>query len=284
MNRTHLSALAPFVLLLAACDDGGKASQQSAADELDHLLPVVKEDIAQVHRGLPEGAKKLGKLLDPDTLVNPAAIQRSIARARADVHDLAVAKSTWFSYADTTGTVLRSESDPDTLAGKSVLPAFPALKKALEPAGAFADGYGKMPELVWSKKGEPDMAWLAAVGVKDDKGAVKGIFVTGWSFRAFAYHLEQSAKMAMEERAKKAGKKNTPIGYVYLVKGKAVYGAPATPGVNEKKLDELDVLGKTAGGAYRGTVEISNRVFGLAATRVPEMGDDAAVAVLASDI
>src|SRR5262245_21277763 len=127
----------PFALALAAsasvalvaCDDARKASEQAAVDQVARLAPLVKEDAEQVRRGVPEGAKKLAGLLEPDPGANLAALQRSIATARSQVKDLDVAKSTFFSFADPSGLVLRSEADPDMLAGKSVLAAFPSLKK-----------------------------------------------------------------------------------------------------------------------------------------------------------
>jgi hypothetical protein len=283
VHRYSLAAIVPIVLTLSACDDNKKASEQSAVDELGKLVTLLKEDVAQVKRGLPNGAEKLAKLLDTDTLANPSAVQKAIGRARADEKDLMVAKSTWFSYADATGTVVRSEADPDMLAGKNVVAVFPALKKALEPTGGMVEAFGEMKELRMAKTG-PDMAWLTAIPVKDEKGGSKGVFVTGWSFRAFVYHLEQSAKMTVSETAQKQGKKNPPLVYIYLVKGKTAYGAPGTPDVNAKAIEDLDVLSKTASGNYRGNVEITKRDFGVAAARVPEMGDDAVLAVLASEI
>jgi hypothetical protein len=236
-----------------------------------------------VRRGLPLGAAKLAPMLDPDTLGNIGALQRAIGRARADVSDLSSAKSTFFSYADATGTVLRSEADPDMLQGKSVLAAFPPLKKALDPAGGVAEAYGEMKDLRMAKTG-PDFEWVAAVAVKDDKGQAKGMFVTGWSFRALVYHLETSAKMEVAEASEKAGQKLPPLIYIYVVKGKTAYGSPGTPDVNAKAVEGLDVVGKAAGGPYRGYVEITGRGFGVAGARVPEMGDDAALVVLASEI
>lgn len=274
---------ASIVLSLAACDGAQKASEQSAVDELNKLVPLVKEDVAQVRRGLPAGAAKLSAALDADTLANANALQKAIGRARADVQDLTVAKSTFFSFADTTGTVVRSEVDPDMLAGKSIVAAFPALKKALDPQSPMVEAFGEMKELVLAKTG-PDTAWVAAVPIKDDKGQSKGMFITGWSYRAFVYHLEQSAKMHVAEAAKKAEKKNPPLCYIYVVKGKTAYGAPGTPDVNAKKAEELDLFGKTANGPYRGYVEITNRGFGVAAARAPELGEDAVLAVLASEI
>lgn len=284
MRLTALTAAtAAIVVSLSACDDGGKASEQTAVDEIAKLTTVIKEDVAQVRRGLPQGAAKLGPMLDADTLGNPGALQKAIGRARAEVQDLAVSKGTFFSYADATGTVVRSEADPDMLAGKSIVGTFPALKKALDPASGVVETFGQMKELVMAKTG-PDMAWVTAMPVKDDKGGLKGAFLTGWSFRAYVYRLEQSAKMSVTSVAEKAGKKHAPLVYIYVVKGKTAYGAPGTPDVNAKKAEELDLLGKTSAGPYRGQAEITGRVFGIAAQRLPEMGDDAVLTVLASHI
>lgn len=284
MRRTALTAAtAAIVMVLSACDDGGKASEQIAVDELGKLATVVKEDVAQVRRGLPQGATKLGALLDADTLANPGALQKAIGRARAEVQDLAVSKGTFFSYADATGNVVRSEADPDVLAGKSIFGAFPGLKKAFDPASKMVETFGEMKELQLAKTG-PDMEWATAMPIKDDKGGLKGAFITGWSFRAYVYRLEQSAKMSVTSASEKAGKKHAPLVYIYLVKGKTAYGAPGTPEVNAKKAEELDLVGKTSAGPYRGHTEITGRMFGVAAQRVPDMGDDAVLTVLASEI
>jgi hypothetical protein len=282
-----LSALALTALALGAagCDDDRKASEQDAVDVVTQLAPVLKEDVAQVRRGLPEGAAKLGPMLDADTLANLASLRRAIGRARAEVNDLAVAKSTFFSFADGKGEVIRSEADPDVLAGKSLIvkEAFPALQKALDPASGVVEAYAGFTDLYQVKKG-PDLVWAAAVPVKDAKGQVEGMFVTGWSLRALAYHLETSAKMAVTAAAEKQGKKLPPLLYVYVVKGKTAYGAPLTPEVNAHAVEGLDLPGKTAGGPYRGSLEITGRVFGVAGVKAPELGDDAALAVVASEI
>ena len=275
------AALVPFVVTLAACDDNRKASEQAAVDELGKLAPVLKEDVAQVRRGLPEGAAKLGPMLDKDTLGDNAALRKAIVRARAGVKDLEVAKSTFFSYADGDGKILRSEADPDVLADKSILASFPGLKKALGPTGSVAEVYADMRDLHMAKTG-PDLIWAVAAPVKDDKGQPHGMFVTGWSLRALAYHLETSAKMTLIELSEKQGKKHPPLVYVYVVKGKTAYGPPGMPEVNAKAVEDADLLGKTAGGAYHGNLEITGRAFGIAGVRVPEMGDDAALAVIAS--
>ena len=282
-TRSSFVPIASIVLALAACDEGKKASEQSAADTLAQLAPVLKEDVEQVRRGLPQGAEKLGSMLDADTMGNPAALQKAVARARATVKDLAVAKTTFFSFADTTGRVVRSEADPDVLADKSILAAFGPLKKAMDPGGGLVEAWGEMKELRGAKTG-PDLEWVAAAPVKGDKGQIKGMLVTGWSLRALAYHLENAAKLSLAEAAEKTGKKNPPLVYVFVVKGKTAYGPPIAPDVNEHAIEGLDLVGKTSGGSYRGALEITGRVFGVAGARAPELGDDAALAVLASEI
>jgi hypothetical protein len=266
-----------------ACDDTRKVSEQAAADQIARLVPLVKEDALQVRRGLPEGAKKLGGLLEPDPGNNLASLQRTIAAARASVKDLDVAKSTFFSFADPQGVVLRSEADPDMLAGKSIFAAFPALKKAADPKSGVVEAYGPMQELRGVRNG-PDTAWIVAHPVKNAEGAAVGLFVTGWSFRRFAFHLQEMAKRDLTEAAEKEKKKSVPITYVFAVKGGSAYGAPLTPDVDAQAIEGLNLLEKTKNGPFRGSVVVTGRTFGVAAQRTPELGDDAAIAIMISQI
>jgi len=282
-QHSILFALAGVVCALPACQDRGRISEQKAADEVGRVVPIVKEDVEQVRRGLPEGAAKLGPLLEADPGANLAGLQRSIAAARAGVKDLNLAKSTFFSFVDTNGVVLRSESDPDAAASKSILSAFPGLKKALEPQSGIVEAFGEMPELD-GVKGKPDQQWAVAHPVKDAAGTVKGMFVTGWSMRRFAYHLEEMAKRDLHDEAQKNSDKSVPLIYVFAVKAGKAYGAPLTPDVNAEALDKLDLVSKTAAGPYRGQVVITERTFGVAAQRTPDLGPDTAVAVLLSEI
>jgi hypothetical protein len=277
-----LTAVPLLALALAGCDDGRKRSEQAATDTLAKVAPVLTADVEEVRRGLPAGAAKLGPMLDPDTLADPVvAVRKAITRTRNLVPDLDVAKSTFFSYADATGKVVRSESDPDVLEGKSIIAAFPALKKALD--GTVAEGFGENKELRGVRNG-PDLMWVAAAPVKDGQGKVAGLFVTGWSLRLYARRLETAAVAAAREAADKAGRKNPALVYVFVIKGKTAYGTPIAPDVNATALEILDLLGKTAAGPYHGTLEITDRGFGVAAARAPELGDDAALAVLATEI
>jgi hypothetical protein len=274
---------AAVVVSASGCEDTKAISEQNATQAVAKLLPVVKEDVEQVRRGLPEGAKKLGTLLEADPGANLAGLQQAIQNARGSVHDLNVAKSTFFSFADASGTVLRSEADPDLLANKSVFAVFPELKKALDPSSGNVEVFGEMQEMRGVRTG-PDTQWVVAHPVKDPGGQVKGLFVTGWSYRRFAYHLEEMAKRDLIEAAKQESRKKVPLIYVFVLKGKKAYGAPVTPDVNAQAVEGFDLIEKTGSGPWKGSVEITGRTFGVAAQRTPELGPDAGLAVIMSEV
>ncbi|HSO00827.1 MAG TPA: hypothetical protein VLS89_21195 [Candidatus Nanopelagicales bacterium] len=278
-----LLLLALCSLLAAGCKDQGKVAQQYAADLIGKLASVATEDVTQVRRGLPAGAKKVGEMIDPDPGANLVALRKALEVGRASDKDLVVSKVTFFSFADPTGTVLRSEGDPDMLAGKPVLPTFPDLKKALAPESGLVEVFGHMQEMRGVRNG-PDEQWVVAHPVKDAGGQVKGMLVTGWSFRAYARRLQEAGKREMIELAKREKLKNDPLVYAFVWRGGKVYGEAVTPDVNTEAVEKLDLAAKTTAGPWSGTVEITGRSYGVAAQRVPELGPDAGVAALVSPI
>jgi hypothetical protein len=283
MKPMTTTVIAVAALALAGCEDKAKLSEQKAGEALSRLVPVMKEDVAQVRRGLPEGSKKLGTLLQADPGADLAGLQRAIAATRADNRDLNVAKSTFFTFVDTAGIAVKSEADPDVVATRSVVGPFPELKKALEPGAGVVETFGDMPELR-GVKSKPDHQWLVAHPVKDPGGEVKGMFLTGWSFPRYAQVLEDVAKRNFMQSAQTTGDKTVPLVYVFVLKGNKAYGAPLTPDVNAEATEKLDLAAKTASGSWRGTVEVTGRVFGVAAERVSDLAPDAALAVLVSEI
>jgi len=273
-----------IVATASGCRDSSKEQEESAASVLAKIVPLAKEDVAQVKRGLPESAKKLGEVLDTDPGTNLVGLQKSISGARAAVKDLDISKITFLSFADTTGIVLRSEADPDYLASKSILVSFPALKKALEPSSGLVEVWGEMPEIRGVRTG-PETNWVIAHPVKDKAGVVKGLFVTGWSYRRLALHLEDAAKRELMEAAEREKKKRVPIVYVYIVKDGKAYGSPTTPEPNVKAVEGLDLATKAPqAGVFRVTTEIAGRSFSIGAERVPELGETALLTALVSEI
>ncbi len=268
--------------LSAGCGDAARSSEKVASDRLPAVVALVKEDVAQVRTGLPQGAAKLGKLLGADAGADLAGLQRSIGAARAGVKELQFAKSTFFTFVDPAGISLRSEADPDLLATKSVFSALPKLKKATEASSGVVEDFGDLKEI--HIRAGNDFTWAAAHPVKDDKGEVRGAFVTGWTMRGLAYHLEEMTKREVVEAAKKEGKKSVPVIYVFVLRGKKAYGAGQTPDVNTQAVEGLDLLSKAQSGNYAGTLDITGRTFGVAAARTPEYAEDMGVAVIASEI
>jgi hypothetical protein len=268
--------------LSSGCGDAAKASEKVAAARLPAVVALVKEDVTQVRRGLPEGAAKLGKLLGADAGADLSGLQRSIASARAGVNDLQFAKSTFFTFVDKTGVAVRSEADPDLLATKSIFTPLPKLAKALEPGSGVVEDFGDLKEI--HIRAGNDFTWAAAHPVKDDKGEVRGAFVTGWTLRGLAYHIEEMTKREVVEAARKEGKKSVPVLYVFVLRGKKAYGAGQTPDVNTQAVEGLDLMSKTQGGNFTTTLEITGRTFGVAAARTPDYADDMGVAVIASEI
>jgi hypothetical protein len=121
---------------------------------------------------------------------------------------------------------------------------------------------------------------VAAVPVGDVPP--RALYATGWSWSAYAYRLENALRSAARGKASEGQK--VPLLYAYVVVGGSVYGAPVSPEVNAKAIADQAVLGKLHGGEpMTAELEITGRGFGLAAARVPELGDDVAVVVLRSE-
>jgi len=280
--RAAAAALLVLASLLAGCKDQAKESAARAARDVAELGALVDKDVAEVERGMPEGAKKLAALLanGADPKADAAGVRKALQRARRDVMDLNIAKSTFFALADPSGVAIRNDLEEDVMAGQNLFSIFPALAKA-------KDGYvtttGAFPNA--STKNGPDRDWVAAIPVKGESGATGAVFVTGWTYRYFARHLQESLKDKLTDEAKKSGDEGKiPVFYVAVFDKTGVYPAPLTPAVDEKALAEQSLVDKTAAGAAQGTLAITDRAFGWAAARVPKLGADSGVVILRSEL
>jgi hypothetical protein len=274
---------------VSACTDSVKVSEQKAVAHTERLAKLADDDVEEVRRGLPLGAKGLGQAwgAKSDPVADPSLARRALDRVRDEIRDLAVAKSTFFAMTDDKGSVLRSDQEPDLLAGKSLVASYPALSKVL--GGESLETRGSMPETAGTRIGG-DEQWVAAAPVRDAQNTVRGIYASGWSMRRFAYHLEETLKHDLTAEALRAGDKadkqhvKLPLIYVFVLAGSKAYGAPVTPLVNSETLEKLDLATKMSGDAvFHQTLEITGRGFGLAAKRASKMGADIAVAVLRSE-
>jgi hypothetical protein len=274
-------ALVAAALPLVGCKDKGKASAAQAQENAGSLVTLVQKDVEEVERGLPEGAKRMASLVDKREPLEPPVVRQRLQKTRRDVPDLNIAKSTFFALADDKGVAVRNDLEVDTMAGQNIVQIFPDLAKAL--GGAFVETTGSFPG-VTSPQG-PDRDWIAGAPITRSDGTVGGIFLTGWTYRKFAYHLQEQLKHDLGEallKAKDTGK--LPVLYVALFDKAGVYAASQTPAVNEKALDGEKLFDKTAAGPAQGVLTITDRDFGYGAARAPKLGPEVGVVVLRSEI
>ncbi len=269
--------------MLVDCKDQAKESAKAAAGNADELAALVDKDIGEIQRGLPDGATKLGELYakGADPKQDVPAVRAALLKTTRDVPDLNIAKSTFFALADDKGIGIRNNLEQDAMAGQDLLKLFPALSKALEGAYVETTGtFGSPPG-----PNGPDKDWIAAMPVKNDQGKVSGLFVTGWSYRRFAAHLQEVLKSRFQESLRKSGDTGKmPVFYVCVFDATGVYCERTTPKVNEQALVDAKLVDKTAAGAFQGTVTITDRDFGYAAKRTPKLAENTGVVVLRSEL
>ncbi len=285
MRRRTILSLTAWSVASAACGGEAKESEAAAALGLAPAFEVVDRDTAQIRGGMPEGVKVLVKRMPGDPLGARLELQTAIKAARDNVDTLRVAKSTFFSFADTSGVVLRSEIDPDRLVDQNILSAFPALKAALDPKSGLGEAYGPMEVLRGVKRGD-DTAWVVAHPVVDGEGKTKGLFLTGWSFRLYARVVQDAVRAKYTELAKDKDNKKTPLVYAYFAKGLGsdakAYGEPEAPDSLADHVAKLDVVKASASADFVTSADVDGRVFGIAARKAPALGDDAAIVIVAS--
>ncbi len=271
-----------FVLSPAGCKDQGKESAKRALEDVDALADQVAKDVAEVERGLPEGAKKMSavyaKNADPHTDV--PSVRQALLRSQREVPDLNIAKSTFFALVDDKGVAIRNNLEQDAMAGQDLFKLFPDLSKAL--AGSYVSTMGSFGG---KTANGPDRDWVAAMPVVDDTGKVRGLFVTGWALRAYCNHLSAEWKRRQAELARASGDTGKlPVFYVGVFDKTGVYTASMTPAVNEKAMADVGLVDKTVSGTFSGTMNLTDRDFGYAAKRTPKLGPDTGVVVLRSEL
>lgn len=262
------------------CEDAGKKSAQAAKEHAKFVATAARQDVEEVKSGLPQGAKILAEVYEQahPELPSAEAARKGLAAARSNVQDLRVAKSTFFLAAGPDGRILRNDQETDEMAGKNLLEAFPELKQVKEKG--YVETIGSMKEAS-GVRGREDAQWVAAVPVRG-KDQILGLYATGWSWSAYAYRLETGLRSDVLADTESGDK--VPLLYVYVIVGKEAYGAPVAPTVNADAILKLDPLAKVqAEEIFTAPLEIEGRKFGAAMQRIPELGNDVALAVLRSE-
>jgi hypothetical protein len=283
--RSTLSRVAAFLCVaalaaLAGCKADGKASSALASQQLGELVKATVEDVRQLRAGMPLGAAEIDRLLPATGLVDldPMVARETLNKARGRVQDLRVAKSTFFALVAPSGIIVRSDGEQDRLVGKDAFQAFPELKAAL--SGGYKETRGSMPEAA-GVRGRPDAQRVVAAPIGQGD-AVRGLYVSGWSWAGYAYRLENAVRSSARAATDKGRK--MPLLYAYVVVDRDVFGAPISPDVNVKAVKDLDLAHQVRAGApFTMELELTGRIFGLAAVRAPELGDGAVIALLRSE-
>jgi hypothetical protein len=281
MNRTRAVVSLALALFSTGCKDKGKESASKAVQDVGVLAEQADKDVAEVERGLPDGANKLASLWagGADPRGDVQGVRKALIDVRRQVPDLNVAKSTFFALADEKGVAIRNDLDEDVMAGMNLGQLFPDLMKAQNDYVAFQGAFPGPPG-----KNGPDKDWIAATPVKSD-GKTVGIYLTGWTYRLFARHLQEVLKSKMSESLRTSGDTGKmPIFYIGVFDKSGVYTAPLTPPVNEKALADENLVDKTSSGSAQGTINITERDFGYAAKRVAKMGPETGIVVLRSEL
>lgn len=285
MKRFAKIAVGAALVVVGGCKDSTDFSEAQAQKNVAATAALATKDVAEVRRGLPKGGPALSEALfvaEAGHPILPTRARAALKTTRERVTDLQLAKSTFFAVTDPAGVALGSDQETDSIAGKNFLTAFPALAKAKD---GYVETTGTMEETRGVRQG-PDATWAAAAPVVAKDGALSGLYVTGWSLRKFAYHLESQLKSDLrQEKGKDGNPSKMPVLYVFVVMGDQAYSAPVTPEVNVKAIEDLKLSTKLGGEApWHGKVEVTNRPYGVAAQRVKDLCETCAVAVLRSEI
>jgi hypothetical protein len=259
------------------CESSAKKSALEARAHVTELAKLGREDAREIREGLPRGGAELEKFFASQP-VNVETAREALGKVRDKIQDLRTAKSTFFALAGPDGVVIRNDQDQDRMAQKGLFASYPALKAAFEKP--YVEARGSMPEAA-EVRGRPDAQWVAGVPVKV-AGATQAIFVTGWSWSAYAYRLQTSLRSSVAAARKENEK--MPLLYAFVVVDAGAYGTRDSPEVNIDTVLKHKVLDKArAGEPFGEELEITGRAFGLGAMLVPELGEKIAFVVLRSE-
>ncbi|HEX6765720.1 MAG TPA: hypothetical protein VF103_09590 [Polyangiaceae bacterium] len=269
--------VALVALPLAGCESSAKKSALAARTHAVELAKLAREDAREIREGLPLGGKELEKLMGTEPL-DAASARELLTKARDRVQDLRTAKSTFFALVGPDGVVVRNDQDQDRMAQKGLFSAFPDLKGALDRG--YVEARGSMSEAA-EVRGRPDAQRVAAVPVRVG-GTARALYVTGWSWSAYAYRLQTSLRSSVGSA--RAENEKMPLIYAFVVVDGGVYGPRDAPDVNLRAISDAKVLDKAHGSEPFGAeLDITGRPFGLGAVLVPELGEKTAIAVLRSE-
>ncbi len=270
------------LVALSACTNGAKKSAALAAPQTQRSNDLATQDLADVRKGMPQGAKRLGdKLFAKGAEIDPRVVREELQSTRSAFSALQVARSTFFALTDANGVAYASDLSSDGFAGKNLLTAYPALAPAAK--GQTVEGLGSTPEARGVNRGD-DAQWVYATPVQVN-GAQKAIYVTGWSWRRYALRLQDQLLMDFHTGVSSDKPTAQPLLYVFVLVDNKAYGAPLAPDVDQQAVEGMNLLSKLQGDTpWQGTVEVNGYAFGVAARRAKPFGDHVAFVILRAEV
>ena len=171
------------------------------------------------------------------------------------------------------------------MAGANLFAIFPTLKTPKDGFTMATGAFKPESSPAQNDRAQNDRTWVGVMPVKKQDGSVGGYYLTGYTFRQYAFQLQDALKQKMsDDMAKRHDNAKFPVFYLMLFDATGAYGPPMTPDVNESQVKDLDLVSKTATAPAQGVVNISDRDFGYAAIRLPSLGPEIGVVVLRSEI
>ena len=263
---------------LVGCRRSSALSAERAKAHLSLLSGAVRSDVDEINRGLPHGAELLSAFFAAGAFDDAAAMADVLDKTRNKVQDLRVAKSTFFALVNSAGVIMRSDQQPDLLAGKNVVSSVPELQRALK--GESVRTRGKIPGAA-KVRGREDAEWLAAEPVRVGSD-VKGAYLSGWSWSGYAYRLENQLRSSVRSSLGPSDKE--PLLYVYMLVEEQVFYPQVSPQVTAQALLDQHFFTRAKGSdVVTVQQEITDRDFGIAFMRAPTLGENVGIAVVRSE-
>lgn len=263
---------------LLSCRRSSALSAERAKEHLSLLSNAIRSDVEEINRGLPRGAESLSTFFAAGSFDDAAVMADVLDKTRNKVQDLRVAKSTFFALVNSAGLIMRSDQQPDLLAGKNAVGSVPELQRALK--GESVRTRGQIPGAA-KVRGRDDAEWLAAEPVRVG-GEVKGAYLSGWSWSGYAYRLENQLRSSVRSSLGPSDKE--PLLYVYVLVDEQVFYAQVSPQVTAQVLLDQHFFTRAKGSdVVTVQQEITDRDFGIAFMREPALGENVGIAVVRSE-
>jgi hypothetical protein len=278
LRRTVLSTLA--IVALSALAPGCTSKAQKQADIAKGDVAKVQKLVTEKHvdsvpRGLADAASKLGPPLD--------TVGERFAAIRDKSDDLRGARRSFYAVVEPQGTIAWVDESNWNVTGRVVNQGFPSIKDCLDGKGA-THGFGRFG-------GDPEDAliFVDAVPIKDGD-IVIGALVGAWEAIDVAADLQSylltemglaSAAPNVHNKVKEQRKQamEQPDVWVALFRNKAVYMVDDAYQPLVEAAKGLDLTGKTSGGQWTGTFDVTNTGWGASALRLPGLAPDVGVVV-----